>query len=265
MHILYVDDSGSVNNPKERFFVLGGVSVFERGLYHLMTETDACVAAMGLGSDTELHATDMYSGGRGVWKGIKSRATREKHINSVISLLAKPQASIRLFAIAVDKEAVHPHDPVKTAFEEMCNRFNLFIQRRNARGAEGAARNRDEQRGLIIMDEYKDEEPLQKLARGFRTTGGRWGQFRCLAEVPLFADSKSTRLLQLADLVAWSTFRRFEYSDGRFFDPLVQRFDADDGVIHGLFHAKGSKTELCYCPACVTRGMRDARNERKAP
>jgi hypothetical protein len=34
MHILYVDDSGSVDNPTEAHFVLGGISVFERGLYH---------------------------------------------------------------------------------------------------------------------------------------------------------------------------------------------------------------------------------------
>lgn len=257
MHVLYVDDSGSVGNANERFFVLGGVAVFERGIFHLIKDADDCIAAMGLGNpdEIELHGTDMYNGGRSIWRTIKTRPEREARIHSALDVLTRPQPAIRLFAVAVDKAAVSPHDPIQTAFEEICNRFNLFIQRTNDRKG-------DKQRGLIIMDESKDERPLQALARGFRVNGGRWGQFRCLAEVPLFVDSKSCRLVQLADLVAWSTFRKYEHQDGRFFDRLIPRFDSDGGVIHGLYHAKGSRAAQCYCPACVTRDGRDARAER---
>src|SRR5262249_4855449 len=75
------------------------------------------------------------------------------------------------------------------------NRFNLFLQRLNRR------RN-DQQKGLMIMDESRHEGALQSLARDFRMHGARWGHFRNLAEVPLFVDSKASRLVQLADLVA---------------------------------------------------------------
>ena len=114
-----------------------------------------------------------------------------------------------------------PRDGVEVAFEEICNRFNLFLARTNDRAA-----NDQRQRGLIVMDEMKHEKPLQMLARKYRVHGARWGHFRNLAEVPFFVDSKASRGVQLADLVAWATLRKYEHQDGRFFDPLVRSFDA---------------------------------------
>jgi hypothetical protein len=252
MHILYVDDSGSVGNADERFFILGAVAVFERGIYHLIKAADECVASFGLGDphDIELHGTQMYHGKGGVWQGLRDRAKREALLQCALGTLAAPSTSVRLFAIAIDKAAVSPRDPVELAFEELCNRFNFFLKRvRNRTG--------DDQRGLIVMDESKHEKPLQALARNFRANGSNFGQFRHLAEVPLFVDSRATRLIQLADLVAWSTWRKYEHSDGRFFDQLIPRFDADGGVIHGLYHMKGSASAICYCPACHSRDQRD--------
>ena len=248
MHILYVDDSGSVSDPTQRYFVLGAVSVFERGIYHLIKAAEECVGSFNLGpaDEIELHGTDMYGGRGRPWSGLKVRVERESLIHSALLTVTRVNASVRLFAIAVDKAAVGPRDPIEIAFEELCNRFNLFLVRNRDRTGE-------DQRGLIVMDETKHEKPLQNLARNFRLNGGRWGHFRCLAEVPFFVDSKATRLIQLADLVAWSTFRRYEYSDGRFFDCLTPRFDQDGGVIHGLAHVRGSTNEPCYCPACMSR------------
>lgn len=186
----------------------------------------------------------MY-GGRSFWRQVRDRGKRESMIQCALATL-KNQASIRLFAIVIDKEAASPRDPVEMAFEEICNRFNLFLSRIYHRRG-------DSQRGLIVMDKSDSQEhPLQMLARSFRIDGGRWGHFRNLAEVPLFVDSKASRMVQLADLVAWSTFREYEFSDGRFFDPLIPLFDADGGVIHGLYHQR-KMSEPCYCPACHSR------------
>jgi hypothetical protein len=254
MHILYVDDSGSPDNPNDAFFVLGGISVFERGLYHLIKAADDLVASFGIGNanDIELHGSPMYSGRSGVWKTIPDRPRREDMLRRALALL-RNQSSVKLFAVAVDRAAISPQDPVEVAFEELCNRFNLFLQRGNSRTSD---RNRWEsnQRGLIVMDDTKHEKPIQALARHFRLNGGRWGKFRNLAEVPLFVDSRASRLVQLADLVAYATWRRYEYSDGRFFDALLPQFDAEGGVIHGLVHRRVSG--MCYCPACLSRTRR---------
>lgn len=256
MHVLYIDDSGSVSNANERFFVLAGVAVYETALYHLIKAVDDCVVGFKLGpaEEIELHATDIYGGRGSPWSTIKQRAPREQLLNCIIGTLIAQPATSRLFSVAVDKQAIAPNDPVQTAFEEICNRFNLFLQRDNYRS------NRTN-KGLIVMDESRHEKPLQALARYFRVNGARWGKFKNLAEVPLFVDSKATRLIQLADLVAWSTFRRYEFQDGRFFDPLIPKFDADGGVIHGLYHARGSnRVERCFCPACLTREQRANRD-----
>lgn len=141
------------------------------------------------------------------------------------------------------------------AFEEICNRFNLFLQRIANRGMEN-------QRGLIIMDKMKGEKPLQALARKYRLVGGRWGRFRHLAEVPVFVDSRASRIVQLADLVAYATWRKYEFQDGRFFDDLVPLFDADGGVVHGLFHYRGRTETICYCPACFSRDGRAAKGDK---
>lgn len=252
VHILYVDDSGSVENATERYFVLGGVAVFERGLYHQIKAADDCVASFNLGDphEIELHGTLMYSGRDGIWRSVRHRPAREQMISKALGTLQN-HASIRLFAVVIDKAAASPNDAIATAFEEICNRFNLFLARMNDR------RN-DSQRGLIVMDETQHEKPLQMLARKFRIDGTRWGKFRNLAEVPLFVDSRASRLIQLADLVAWSTFRKYEYGDGRFFDPLVPLFDSDGGVFHGLYHYRSS-AEVCYCHACLSRAQRGLR------
>ena len=249
MHILYVDDSGSVENAQDRFFVLGGVSVFERGLHHLIEATDALVAGFDLGdaSEIELHGSPMYSGRSRPWKSVNQRGVREQMIVKALSLLSR-NASVRLFAVAVERAAVAPRDPVELAFEEVCNRFNLYLQRLNNRNPSNG------QRGLIVMDESKHEQPLQAQARRYRTEGSRWGAFRNLSEVPLFVDSRASRLVQLADLVAYATWRKYEHQDGRFFDPLIPSFDAQGGIIHGLFHYRRATVE-CYCVACYSRSL----------
>ena len=102
------------------------------------------------------------------------------------------------------------------------------------------------------MDVSYYEQPLQALAKDFRINGARWRYFRNLAEVPLFLASEASRIVQLTDLVAFAMWIKYEHGDGRVFDPIVRRFDANGGVIHGLVHRK-QRGHDCYCPACISR------------
>lgn len=251
MHLLYVDDSGSVGNASEKYFILGGVAVFERAVYHVIKALDEVVTGFKLGGsslDIELHGTEMYGGRSEPWRSIKNRAEREDMMNRALAVLNTQRASVRLFGIAVEKAHIPGRDSVEYAFEEICSRFNLYLKRANNR----TAKSGESQRGLVIMDEMRHEQPLQALARHFRVNGTRWGQLRNLAEVPLFVDSRASRLVQLADLVAYAMWRKYEFQDGRFFDPIIPYFDNEGGVIHGLLHIK-PKSPQCYCPACMSR------------
>lgn len=255
MYLLYVDGSGSVKNPNEKHFVLGGVSVFERQIFHLIKRMDEFAESLGLGSpeEIELHASVIARGGTKPWKGVPRKA-RLQIIEDALDIIRKSHWSISLFAIAVQKAHRAPSDPVEYAFEEICNRFNLQLRRIYHRAEK---KEEGKNRGLVVMDKSSYESALQSLARTFRVQGTRWGGLRNLAEVPLFVDSQASRIIQIADLVAWAVWRRYEHQDTRYFDKIVSRFDSEGGVLHGLVHFT-PRNENCHCPACLTRAVRDA-------
>ncbi len=250
MHILYLDGSGTVRNPNERYFVLAGVALFERRIFHLIKAADKFIKNLQadhsplqdfLPHEIELHASIMANGKRAPWKGVP-RIARLEIIESSLSLFD----GARAFAVAVDKRAISPNDPVEYAFEEILSRFDLFLHRVWKERSEA-------QRGLVVMDKSSYEVTLQQLARKFRDGGTRWGNLRNLAEVPMFVDSAASRAIQLADLLSWSVWRRYEAHDTRYFDRLADHFDKQGGVLHGLVHYK-DQSESCLCPACVSRG-----------
>ncbi|WP_431313201.1 DUF3800 domain-containing protein [Vreelandella indica] len=57
------------------------------------------------------------------------------------------------------------------------------------------------------------------------------------SEVPAFIDSEATRLIQLADLVAYALFRKYEKDDDQFSSIIERKFDYFGGVQHGLHTA----------------------------
>lgn len=162
--------------------------------------------------------------------------------------LLRGQPSVRTFGVAVHKAAIADNDdPVLFAFEEICSRFDKFLVRTRRRSSA-----RERQPGLILVDESQHKTKLQLRTQDLRDGGTRWGRILNLPQMPVFVDSRHHRILQLSDLVAYGLRRRYEYQDGRFFDPITSVFDAEGGVIHGLVHYKPPQME-CYCPACVSR------------
>lgn len=130
-HILYVDGSGSVQSPGEQYFILGGVSIFERQIYHLIRHLDDYVGSLELGppEDIELHASVIANGKGRPWKGIPRKRRLEIIDGALDVFMNKGSDRTRLFAAAVDKQFRVPQDPVEYAFEEIRNRFNLQLAR----------------------------------------------------------------------------------------------------------------------------------------
>lgn len=90
---------------------------------------------------------------------------------------------------------------------------------------------------MILFDKSSKEAPIQALASEYKTEGHEWGKLRNMAEVPAFIDSEATRLIQLADLVAYAIFRKYEKGDSQFYDIIERKFDYHGGVKHGLHEA----------------------------
>lgn len=136
------------------------------------------------------------------------------------------------------------------AYEVLLNKFDVMLKK--LRGDEGQPN-----RGLVIHDRrVVAEADIQSWVTERRAAAGDIGQLRNLADVPLFTDSRATRLLQAADLVTYALYRRYASTpDTTCFDLLWQRFHRDHGgTIHGLVHYTPSFGQgMCPCEACSAR------------
>ncbi len=94
---------------------------------------------------------------------------------------------------------------------------------------------------------------LSVWVRGFRELGTRWGVLRNLSDIPYFASTRESRLLQLADFVSHSIFLLYERADVDLAKSIVHRMDQKDGRIHGLVHISARKGIGCDCPVCASR------------
>ena len=247
MYLLYLDDSGSAQNQDETHLVLGGFSVFERQLHWLATKLDDLAREI-LPSDpdaVEFHASHIFSGRIAPWKNM-DKTERCEIIKRVLQIFADSHASTAAFACAVHKQSC-TQDPMECAFEELCSRFDMQLKRLHAGG--------ETHRGLIIVDKSYYETSLQQLARNFRSLGTRWGnRLVNVTEVPLFVDSRACRAIQIADHIAYSVFRRYHAGDTSYLDIIAQRFDSEQGRLHGLVHRQ-TQMPNCMCLACQSRKL----------
>ena len=164
--------------------------------------------------------------GKKSWRKIP-RAERTQAIKDALSVLTASHRSSRIFACIINKQIAFPRDAVELAFEQLASRFDQYLMRLH--------KEQDTQRGIIVFDKSTYETTIQNLATDFRTIGHQWGVLRNLAEVPLFLDSRASRLIQLADLVAYALFRKFEHGDDQFASIFESRIDTAGGIQHGLY------------------------------
>ena len=227
MYLLYADESGSVGDPKQQFFVLAGFCVFERQGYWIAKELDKIAARFNPADpmSVELHGNPMHSG-KGIFRRFP-KADRIAAIEDTLKVFLASHPSNRLFASVIKKAKVSPVDPVEFAFEQIASRFDHYLARLHKAG--------DSQRGIILFDKSTYETTLQSLATDFRTIGHQWGILRNFSEVPLFLDSKASRLIQLADLIAYAIYRKYESQDNQYFSIIEHRFDSEGGIVHGLY------------------------------
>lgn len=243
MHLLYLDDSGSVQNASDSHIILAGVAVFERQPHWLSERLDRLAETIWPDNPQglEFRGVDMLSGRRHS-RGVP-RELRASAYSDALQTLGQSE-KVRLFGAAIHKATISPEDPMEYAFEQVCNRFDRFLGRLH--------KQNNTQRGLIILDESSYETSLQGLAKNFRTTGHKWGRLYNLADVPFFVDSKATRMIQYADMVAHAVRRYYEKGEAQHFDLIAPRFDSEGGVTHGLTHFTPQNSG-CNCYVCRQR------------
>jgi hypothetical protein len=246
VYLLYLDESGNENDPTDRYFVLAGVALFERQTHYLSLAIEAIQERYFPGTQPiEFHASEIRSG-RGFWRSV-SLAKRRAVLDALVSaLIAQPERTRSFYAAVIEKSsALWGERAVERATEEICRRFDIRLMRSFQVEA-------DPQRGLLVFSEGRFDERARLWVRGFRERGTKWGALKNLADIPYFASTRESRLLQAADLIAHATWLLYERQDAWLASRLLRGFDERNGVLHGLVHVRGL-APACDCPACSSR------------
>jgi len=281
VYLLFVDESGTHGGSP--VFVLGGAAIHEDDAQRLQGHLDQLVikhlerVPPNL-DEYELHAGEMrnakkpsgavpVSSRSSIWAGVP-RHTRLALLAEAYELIANyepvdARVPVVLFGVVVDAKFHTTERQVERerfAYEVLLNKFDMMLK--NAR----VERDRPN-RGLVIHDRrVVIERDIQGWTAEWRAAAGNIGQLRNLADVPLFADSRATRLLQVADLVSYALFRRYSpgVADYSYFERIWPGFHTENGVIHGCVHYSPSYGQgSCSCESCQMRLIAEAAGGRR--
>jgi len=267
VYLLFADESGT--HGGSHAFVVGGLAVHEQDAQSLQRALNRCVER-GLRSsqvdEYELHAVELRNpkkpreGSRTVpspWAFV-DRERRLGTLDSAYEVLssfrsASPSCPVALFGVVVDRN-FHAEWTViereRFAYEVLLNKFDVMLKRiRTNTGSDN--------RGLVIHDRrVVAERDIQEWTREWQKAAGSVGQLRNLADVPLFADSRASRLIQVADLVSYALYRHYD-PDRKgvdYVDKIWTQFDSDSGSTHGVIHFTPSfAAGVCGCRPCGGR------------
>lgn len=248
MYLLYLDESGKEDDPADKHFVLGGAAIYERVTFFLSQKLDELKEKHFPGSPPiEFHASAIRKG-KDFWRNVEQpeRETILRDLGRIIQATVKP--GLALFAAVIEKSSdIYGDKAVEVAIAEVCSRFDAFLMRK-------FKKSKERQRGPLVFSQGRFDKRAKVLVKGFRQFGTPRGFLRNLADIPYFATNAETRLLQVADFVAYAVYQMYERREPSLIRPILERFDTERGVLHGLFHYQSSgSASLCDCPACKSR------------
>ncbi len=159
MHLLYLDDSGSVDNKNEEYLVLGGVSLFEAQVNWMTTELDKLADRINPQDpqSVEFHASEIFSGRTAPWDKMP-RDDRQGVIKNVLKIFSSSYDSARAFACAIHKDSYPGLDPMELAFEDLCSRFDHYLSDLRQEG-----------------DSYPRRNGLRDKSSNWPQISGSWG------------------------------------------------------------------------------------------
>jgi Protein of unknown function (DUF3800) len=245
LYLLYADESGDLASPDSDVFVVGGIAVHEDAVRPFAGEINGTInryIGRQAGMHVEVHGSPMR-GGRGEWKRISANK-RHGLAHALLKLVGEWQhegsgSKIQPFAIVIDRD--HSQSPTETSYGELLFTFDNFLR--------DGRRGGDPHNGILIADRSRYERTLQawvEIARASRRPTGDPRRLYALAETPFFVDSKSTRLMQIADLVAYSLYRGYNADDWSWANSLTPGLSQESGrLVHFTSDQK------CSCTACT--------------
>lgn len=249
MYLFYIDESGEPygwNNQDN--FILAGVAVHEGQIRNLSLQLDDVQRAFfpDINVPLEFHADDIH-GGRNRFRKMDADA-RTAYLDQAYDVLTRASfPGLVTFITAIHITAVtEPSQAFRMCLEDICVRFNAFLIREFKAGFPN--------KGMMIFDKSGRETRVMELMADFgrygTTHGSTHGFLGNIVDVPYFADSHRTRMLQLADLVAYAAYQYFNRNNDVYLNKVWPRMDrvSPEGAMVGFKHIVGSH-HWCSCRA----------------
>jgi hypothetical protein len=248
--LLYLDESGTPNGwQSQRNFVLGAVAIHEGQISQLSKQLDEVSRYYfpGRNFPIELHA-EHINGGKQVFRELPPDQ-RTRLMRDIYSWIADvPFPKLVAFATCIHYSMVWDGDQVlRDTLQDVCSRFNKFLTREF---------HKRRNKGLLIIDEGRESE-YRRLLADFKRTGTDYeGYLSNIIDIPYFARSLDSRMIQLADFVSYAVFQYYEHNDPQYIDRISLKFDrrAPQHPADGLKHMTSDRT--CTCEACSWRRER---------
>jgi hypothetical protein len=246
VYLFYLDESGDPNTwAQNDNFVLAGVAVHEGQVRRLSRQFDAIQHRFfpSISVPIEFHAQHIH-GAKDRFRQMDpaNRAALLKSAYDVIRRAGFP--NVIAFMTAIHVSAVtDASQALRDCLEDICQRFNTFLVRQFQMG--------HKDKGLLIMDKSGREARVRELMAEFERCGTQRGYLGNIMDVPYFADSAHTRMVQMADLLAFAGGRYFNAHDCTYLKMILKCIDrrAVKGPLVGLKHIV-ARNHVCHCIAC---------------
>lgn len=243
MYLLYLDESGEPSNWVDHtHFVIGGVAVHEGQVSDLIQKLKVIQERHfpGVSVPIEFHATHIKHA-KGLFNSF-SYNKREEILQEIYGLIRDTGfPNIIVFAAALSIDAAKSATQVRSdTFEEVCSEFNNFLIWQHRLGHTA--------KGLVIIDKNREDQ-YRNLLGSFQTKT-KYGYLGNVIDIPYFAQSHQTRMLQLADFCAYAVFRYYERQDDTYITTILPRICRKPHTrqLDGLKHVTSNQS--CTCLAC---------------
>lgn len=267
MYSLVLDESGT--HAGAPVLLVAGLAIHESDVRQLEENIhqvlDGLLRPLGLDPyDYEAHAGELKTpnharrrpDGRmrpaSPWVTIDS-AVRLKVLDEVYEVIstwrpASEEFPTRMFGAVIDRRNKSQPKAERQAYEHVLHRFDEML-------AIVSAASGVEQRGIVLHDRRDGyDKTVQDLAAKWQRATGP-SKIDRLVHVPVFADSRVSRLIQAADFISYALWRYYNNTEDAKLTPLWQLAGrGESGELVDVVHKCpefGSKT--CQCEPCTSR------------
>jgi hypothetical protein len=193
MKILYLDESGTANAQDQKYFVLASliVSLEQKKIIENILNDLVQKFPYDIPNDAEIHANVIYSG-RSVWRRSDKKVRIEFMKKCLVSVFTTLGHDFYSYSYIEAKNKSHVKFITLATIEHFCE----LLEKQN-------------EIGFVISDKSSFEIDIQESVIE--------NKMKNLIEPPLFMDSRFSRLVQFADLVAYAVYRHLEKNDDQFY------------------------------------------------